>query len=120
MIRLYNHSETFEAEITILTEAQGGRKSPPHNGIRWDFKYVEDSSNNVIYMIWPEFVDDQGDAIDRDLFLEGTLKARMHVVVEDMLPFHLSRLSVGTRFYCVEGPHTVAHGVVTKITDSTT
>ncbi len=119
MIRLYKHKEAFEAEITILTESEGGRRSPPHNGIRWDFTYAENNPENKMYMIWPEFVDDNGDAIDRGVFLEGTLKARMHIVSEKMLPLHVEKIHVGTEFYCMEGPKRVAHGVVTKVTGLT-
>ncbi|MEH6343460.1 MAG: hypothetical protein V7785_00110 [Bermanella sp.] len=116
MIRLYDHKDAFEAVITILTKSEGGRSCPPHNGIRWDFIYAENQPENTMYMIWPEFVDDNGDALDKGLFLEGTLKARMHIFSEDMVPLHAERISVGTKFYSVEGPKRVAYSIVTKIT----
>jgi len=120
MKRLYEHSGDFEATITIFTKEEGGRQTPPFNGIRWDFHYAESNPEGEMYMIWPEFIDEKGDAIDKGIPLSGTLKARMHIVNEEMkIKVHLPRMHVGTEFYSTEGPKKVAKGVITKITGLT-
>ena len=44
MNRLYPIPDDFEATIRILAEAEGGRKTSPFNGIRWDFSYAADNT----------------------------------------------------------------------------
>ena len=115
--RLYDVEEDFEARITILTEAQGGRKTPPVNGIRWDFLYAQDDPADGIFMIWPDFCDADGTSFSTDTQLKGTLHARMHIArKEGIATHHQGKLQEGTEFYCVEGPKKVAKGVVTKLT----
>ncbi|MEH6638591.1 MAG: hypothetical protein V7717_04905 [Porticoccaceae bacterium] len=117
MKRLYEHPDDFEATITILTTEEGGRETPPFNGIRWDFQYKENNPEGEIYMIWPEFIDENNDAIEKGIPLTGTLKARMHIVNQEMKNIvHVPRMQVGTEFYSVEGPKKVAKGVITKLT----
>ena len=55
MHRLYPTTDDFEASIRILTQTEGGRRTSPFNGIRWDFSYAEDDCNDQLYMIWPDF-----------------------------------------------------------------
>lgn len=111
---LYKKEYDFEAEITILTESEGGRKIPPRNGIRWDFRYAEDDEN-TLFMIWPEFISEDGMLIPEDVALCGTYRARMYVVVDEMKEkIHNQRIKEGVKFYMVEGPHIVAKGIVTS------
>lgn len=114
MKRLYDRQHEFEAEIMILRADEGGRSSPAFNGIRWDLLYTEDSpEDGRIWMVWPEFVDEAGDALPGHLPLVGRLRARMHVVNADAIAVHRKRIKVGTEFYCVEVPHRVARGRIT-------
>ncbi|GFE66723.1 hypothetical protein KIN_37970 [Litoreibacter roseus] len=122
MIDFYSTEADFEAEITILTAEQSGRRSAPHNFIRWDFGYAEDNSLEpernlaaTIYMIYPNFLDEYGTPIQRGIPLCGTYKARMHIVVKEMMEDHRERLSVGVKFNCHEGSRVVARGVVTRL-----
>ncbi|MCR9086525.1 MAG: hypothetical protein NXH97_07275 [Rhodobacteraceae bacterium] len=122
MTDLYLTEPDFEVEITILTEEQRGRKTPPHNYIRWDFGYAEDNPHEPernldaeIYMIWPNFLDDDGTPIEKGIPLIGTYKARMHILVKEKLDYHRKRISVGLKFNCHEGARIVARGVVTKL-----
>jgi len=66
MQRLYPIDDDFEATIRILTESEGGRKTPPFNGIRWDFSYAADNSSDQLYMIWPDFCSATGDSLPTD------------------------------------------------------
>ena len=114
---IYDRDPNFEARITILTEAEGGRRTPPLQGIRWDFRYATDQAGDPIYMIHPQFLADDGTALPERFPLHGTLYARMFIVIPEMVPYHLERLAVGTKFFCVEGAHACAKGEVTKIFD---
>lgn len=119
MHRLYAIPDDFEATIRTLTEAEGGRKTPPFNGIRWDFSYASDDSSDQLYMIWPDFYGPSGDSLPTDspLPLGVELHARMTVVVDEMREqVHRSRIRPGVEFYCHEGPHRVAVGRVTRVT----
>lgn len=119
MHRLNPIADDFEATIRILTEAEGGRKTSPFNGIRWDFSYAYDNSPNQLYMIWPDFYGPGGDSLPTDLQLPlgVELSARMTVVVDEMREqTHRARIKPGVEFYCHEGPRRVAIGRVTRIT----
>jgi hypothetical protein len=119
MDRLYSVADDFEATIRILTEAEGGRKTSPFNGIRWDFSYAADDSTDQLYMIWPDFFSQAGDSLPKDqpLPLSTELSARMFIVVDEMREqVHRDRIKPGVEFYCHEGPKRVAIGHVTRIT----
>lgn len=119
MHRLYRVPDDFEATIRILTEAQGGRKSPPYNGIRWDLAYADEGVAEHLYMIWPDFCDAEGNSLptDRPLPVGVELRARMTVVVDEMREqTHRGRIQPGVEFYCHEGNKRVAVGRVTRIT----
>ncbi|MEP1585223.1 MAG: hypothetical protein ABJR46_14775 [Tateyamaria sp.] len=115
MTDIYSTEADFEAEITILTSEQGGRNQPPCNYIRWDLGYADRDHDDPIYMIWPNFLDAHGSPMSKDIPIEGTSIARMHILVKDMLDFHKQRLLVGTKFNCHEGCRVVARGKVTKL-----
>lgn len=116
-------NDDFEALIRIYTFEEGGRKSAPFNGIRWDFAYADDVPLKELYMIPPDFYDQNGDSLPRDqpLPLNLELPARMFVCVDRMREqLHRSRIHEGVRFYCHEGARRVAEGRVTRITGLST
>jgi hypothetical protein len=116
--RLYP-TDDFEANIRIYSTAEGGRRSPAFNGVRWDFAYAESQPADALYMIWPDFIDADGKSrSDRAPLPAGeTLSARMMIVVEAMREqVHRGRIAPGVRFYCHEGGKRVAEGVVTRVT----
>jgi hypothetical protein len=118
MKRLYA-ADDFEAVIRIFRPDEGGRSSSTFNGIRWDFVYADEEPADGLYMIWPDFVDDNGDSLPADAILpvDASLPARMVVVNDEMREKHRSKIRVGGRFYCCEGPKRVAEGRVTKVTE---
>jgi hypothetical protein len=117
--RLYPDDD-FEVVIRIYTRAEGGRRTPPFNGIRWDFAYAEDGPDPpMLYMIWPDFVGPDGRSLptDQPLPVGPELPARMHILSAEMrLDVHQLRVAPGVRFFCHEGSVRVAEGVITKIT----
>jgi len=119
MHRLYVIPDDFEAVIRIFSENEGGRKTPPFNGIRWDFAYASDGVVNQIYMIRPDFFAISGDSLPTDtpLPIGVDLSARMTIVVDEMREqLHRARIEPGVEFYCHEGSKRVAIGRVTRIT----
>jgi len=119
MHRLSAVPDDFEAVIRILSEAEGGRKTPPFNGIRWDFSYAQDEASNHLYMIWPDFFSSSGDSMPTDspLPIGVELSARMTILNDEMREqIHRARIEAGLEFYCHEGPKRVAIGRVTRIT----
>ena len=122
MDKLFSTEPDFEAKITIPTIAESGRKYSPQNQIRWDFGYAEDNPlelernlSATIYMIYANYLDENDAPIAKRVPLSGTYKAYMHIVVREMVPYHRSRLAVGTEFNCHEGSRIVARGVVTRL-----
>jgi hypothetical protein len=119
MQRLYKIPDDFEASIRIFSPDEGGRQFGPFNGIRWDFCYEDDSPNEQLWMIWPDFTDELGNSLpaDQELPVGVHLTARMTVLDDELrAEVHRKRLAVGSKFYCHEGVKKVAFGQVTKIT----
>lgn len=119
MHRLYKIQDDFEASIRIFSAEEGGRMSPPFNGIRWDFCYSEDSASKGLWMIWPDFFDENGGSLptDEPLPIGVNLAARMTIFADQLRSeVHQKRLVVGSTFYCHEGGKRVAFGAVTRIT----
>lgn len=116
--RIYRWDD-FEATIRIFTPEEGGRKTPPKNGIRWDIAYNDDQPPKTLYMIHPDFVDSEGRSYpcDEALPIDVELRAFMYIVVDEMRQQqHREHIKVGMEFFCHEGARRVARGVVTKIT----
>ena len=112
------NSGDFEATIRIFSESEGGRHTPPRNGIRWDFCYAEDDPKDGIWMIWPNFLSADGNSLpeDEELPISVLLPAKMFILVDAMrMKVHRKRVKVGGVFYCHEGSKRVAVGTITKI-----
>jgi translation elongation factor EF-Tu-like GTPase len=117
--RLYS-TDDFEANIRIFSTAEGGRRSPVFNGIRWDFAYADQQPSDTLYMIWPDFLDDAGNSRSSDdpLPIGEELPARMIIIADEMREqVHRGRIAPGVCFFCHEGGKRVGQGVVTRIID---
>ncbi len=95
------------------------RNAPPFNGIRWDLVYLEDFEKYApqtppYNMVWPEFLDQSGVFIPSGIPLIGSYDAKMHVVVRDRVEYHMDRIKIGTKFYCMEGALKAATGMIIK------
>ena len=115
---LSQYTNDFEAVIRIFSPEEGGRKASICNGIRWDFAYASDIMPLTLYMIYPDFCDQEGRSLpdDQPLPTGVDLPAGMFVLVKEMRDFHRQKIRKGVRFYCHEGGRRVAEGVVTRIT----
>lgn len=119
MAQRFQDRDDFEATIRIFHEGEGGRHTPPRNGIRWDLCYVDDDPNEGLWMVWPDFLDQYGESLseEEDLPVGVPLPANMMVLSDEMRPeVHRKKAKIGVRFYCHEGQKRVAEGVITNIT----
>lgn len=117
-MRIYP-SDDFEATIRVYSAQEGGRKTPAYNGIRWDFAYADDSIEDGLYCIYPDFMDEQGDSLPAETAIPIgiPLPARMTILNRELrASLHQHRIAPGVKFFCHEGGRRVAEGVVTKIT----
>lgn len=112
--------DDFVAEIRIFRSDEGGRKTPPFNGIRWDFAYSEDDiSETGLFCIWPDFFDQNGVSLSTEspLNVDVVIPARMTIAnLKLREQIHHNRIKEGVKFFCHEGGNRVAEGVVIKIT----
>src|SRR5262249_29463472 len=116
--RLHPHDDC-EAVVRIYTPAEGGRRTPAFNGLRWDFPYADDPTTAQLYMIWPDVCGSDGRSLptNQPLPVGVELPARLWVVADEMrAEVHRGRLVPGLRFYCHEGGRRVGEGVVTRLT----
>jgi translation elongation factor EF-Tu-like GTPase len=119
MLRIHRAPDDFEAMIRIFRPAEGGRATPPFNGIRWDFAYAENQPVGELDMIYPDFYDEHGESLptNRPLPIGIEIPARVVVIFDEMREkLHRSRIRAGVRFYCHEGGKRVAQGRITKVT----
>ncbi len=108
----------FEVAYRFLSYEEGGRKSgPPHQPYRSDWSYEgDDPQGNGIYMIWPIFLDDEGQIVEPNRTVPNEGTAQMFIVNDELRQaFHAKRLDTGVRGYFMEGSKRVAEAVVTKL-----
>ncbi|WP_204356494.1 hypothetical protein [Arcticibacterium luteifluviistationis] len=111
------HSHDFEVEYRILNESEGGRKTLPYQGIRWDFWYEFNGQHeNQLFMIWPEFLDSNGNVITKNnVPVPASGIARMWIVNDSLRKYHQDEIKVGLNGNGHEGGTVVAKYVVSKI-----
>jgi hypothetical protein len=100
------------------SQQEGGRRNPPFQGYRSDFEYAEKivEDKGRLYMIWPEFEDEQGDVItDSDLMISVNGTARMWIINPEMRSIHKERIQIGTKGYFMEGARRTAECEVIEI-----
>jgi hypothetical protein len=96
----------FEVTYTILLE-EGRRYTLPYQGIRWDFRY-DGTADTGCYMIWPEFLDREGNVILNDASpVPQHGRAFMWIVSPEMRPIHYKQIETGIRGLFMEGNHKV-------------
>lgn len=91
----------FRVQYKFYTMEEGGRTRLPHQGYRSDFWYdYEKHVPTRIFMIWPEFEDEQGNLImknDSPVPLSGT--ARMWIVIPQAREYHRNKIRIGLKGY---------------------
>lgn len=114
---LLKHPHDFEVEYRILNESEGGRKTLPYQGIRWDFWYDYNGKHEKqLFMIWPEFLDENEKVItQKNTLVPPSGKARMWIVNQSLRKYHQDKIKVGMNSYGHEGGTIVAKYVISKI-----
>ena len=102
----------FEIEYSWVSEVQR-----PFQHMRSDFRYPETFNDEGIWMIWPEFIDNDGNVILNFETLPESGRATMWILVreEKYLKMHRERLKVGLVGELVVGSRVLARAKVTKI-----
>src|SRR5262249_18778156 len=103
--------DDFEATIRFLTPEGGGRVTPPMQGYKPEFFYLNGVTEG--YMIWPDFLAADGSSLPEWTPLEvgSELRARMYILSNDLRKqVHRNRIVVETEFCLCEGGRTHGHG----------
>jgi hypothetical protein len=95
----------FIVKYRFYTEKEGGRKTgTPEQGYRSDFMYAEDDGQKRIWMIHPEFLDENGKVIiDKTIHVPETGQAQMWIINERFYDLHKQRITIGQKGFFMEG-----------------
>jgi len=113
-----NRTHDFEVRYRFFTPDEGGRESgPPYQGYRSDWSYEGDEIEKTgIYMIWPEFEDDNGIVIKGKEKVRESGVARMWIVNPELVnEVHKKRIKVGVKGFFMEGSRKVAEAEVIRV-----
>jgi hypothetical protein len=116
--KLRGHPQDFNVTYRFYSVEEGGRSILPAQGYRCDFSYQgDDIEVTGIYMIHPEFEDNEGNLIlDNSISVNKIGTARMWILIPEMREeAHKHRIKVGTKGYFMEGPRRVGEVEVIKI-----
>ncbi|MFH6997895.1 hypothetical protein ACHRVZ_08175 [Flavobacterium sp. FlaQc-57] len=115
--KIRNRECDFIVEYRFFSVEEGGRKTGnPIQGYRSDFMYSDDENIKKLWMIWPEFLDNENNIIlDKSIRVSTSGKAKMWVINEINQEFHRERIKVGLKGFFMEGPHKVAECKVIQI-----
>ena len=108
----------FEVQYRFYRHEEGGRPNgPPREGWRCDWVYAgDDISKTGMYMIWPVFVNADGETLPTGTLVSDTGTARMWILSHEMrVNVHRNRISVGVKGYFIEGGQKVAEAIVTRV-----
>lgn len=85
-------------------------------GYRSDFLYSGDENIKQLWMIWPEFLDEEENVIlDKSIPVPTSGKAKMWILNDTLKHLHRDRIEIGLKAFFVEGPRKVAECEVIQI-----
>lgn len=96
----------FRVSYTMYSPEEGGRTTPAHQHIRWDFQYADTSIATSHFMIWPEILLPGGEMLTDGAVPPHGL-ADMFIVAPSFRAFHRQHIRPGVRGYFMEGPRRV-------------
>ncbi|MBS7230451.1 hypothetical protein KHA90_05385 [Flavobacterium psychroterrae] len=94
----YEHVRNRECDFIVqyrfFSEEEGGRKTVnPIQGYRSDFMYSGDENLKQLWMIWPEFLDNENNIIlDKSIRVSTSGKAKMWILNETLYELHKDRI----------------------------
>jgi hypothetical protein len=110
------HKADFRVKYKFYTSEEGGRQIMPHQGYRSDFWYPnENHKPNEIFMIFPEFEDENGFILVNDMGVKREGTARMWIVIPERRNYHKEKIKLGIKGYFKEGNISVAECEVIEI-----
>ncbi|MGB5971517.1 MAG: hypothetical protein WBG70_24645 [Spirulinaceae cyanobacterium] len=106
----------FQVKYHLYSENQGGRKVT-YQHLRCDFAYKDDDIKQTgIYMIHPEFLDDMGNPLGKNIPVPLNGRASMRILSCEMREkIHKNRIKIGIRGYFMEGSRPIGEVVVDEI-----
>ncbi len=112
------HIADFRVKYMFFIGEEGGRLGPPYQAYRSDFKYEHPlhDGHNQLFMIHPEFEDDNGEIILEDkeqVSIIGT--ARMWILIPERRIYHEDKILIGTKGFFMEESRKVAECEVIEI-----
>lgn len=115
--KVRNRECDFIVEYRFFSAEEGGRKTGnPVQGYRSDFMYSGDENLKKLWMIWPEFLDNENNIIlDKSTRVPTSGKAKMWVINEINQELHRERIKIGLKGFFMEGPNKVAECEVIQI-----
>lgn len=107
----------FIVAYRFFSSDEGGRKTGnPMQGYRSDFMYSDDENEKQLWMIWPEFLDENNNIIlDKSFRVADSGKAQMWIINEINQDLHRERIKIGLKAFFMEGPNKVAECEVIQI-----
>lgn len=114
-----NYSFLVKYKFYLVDEVGFGRVQLPYQHYRCDFGYAEEvdtyiqantnTSNGFrLFMIYPEFLDENGLPILEKKSVNKEGVATMWILDENWIPYHKRRITIGTKCYFMEGWRKVA------------
>jgi hypothetical protein len=113
-----NSIHDFEVKYRFLSFEEGGRKTgTPFQGYRCDWAYEgDDIKKTGIYMIHPEFTDNDEKVLALNTQIPVAGIARMYILNKELRKtIHKKRIKVGVKGFFMEGNKHVAEAEVTRI-----
>ena len=106
----------FEAEVRFLSREEGGRSGPAIQGLYRPDIHVDDDPSDMLWMIWPRFLDDSAAELPEGAVVPPVCQAHFYIANPELRrTVHQQWLREGARFHLSEGHHRVAACSVTKI-----
>ena len=107
----------FRVKYRFFTTEEGGRMTgPPSQGYRSDFMYDGDNpETDRLFMIHPEFINDENQVILDKSFRSWTGKANMWILNPDFIEYHKDRIKLGVKGYFMEGAKRTAECEVIEL-----
>ncbi|MTH17856.1 hypothetical protein [Flavobacterium sp. LC2016-01] len=112
-----NRDCDFIVQYRFFSPEEGGRPiGNPSQGYRSDFMYSGDENKKQLWMIWPEFLDNEGNIIlDKSLQVPTSGKAKMWILSESLIELHKGRIKIGLKAFFMEGRYKTAECEIIQI-----
>ena len=108
--------EDFVVSYRLYSPEEGGR-AVTFQHLRCDFMYEgDDPERDGIFMIYPEFLDEHHQPLDKDAPVPLVGTATMWILAPEMrIEVHQSRITDGVRGYLMEGARKIGEVQVVKV-----